>query len=56
MSDAQKTSPVGVKVTDEKKQALKDLAYERRTTVSELLREEIDELLETADEVDHPHR
>ncbi|GAA3882812.1 hypothetical protein [Haloarcula argentinensis] len=51
MSDGKKTESVGVKVTEEKRDQLRELAYQRRTTISELLRNEIDELLEEADEV-----
>lgn len=51
MSDGKKTESVGVKVTEQKHDQLRELAYQRRTTVSELLRNEIDELLSEADEI-----
>ena len=51
MSSAKKTESVGVKVTEQKREQLRELAYQRRTTVSELLRSEIDELLDEADEI-----
>lgn len=54
MSSAKKTESVGVKVTEQKRENLRELAYERRTTVSELLRGKIDELLKEADEVPTP--
>lgn len=49
MSTTRKTETIGLKVTPQKKEDIEELAHERRTTVSELLRCEIDELLESGD-------
>jgi hypothetical protein len=49
MSDSKKTAVVACKVTPETHERLRELAYDRRTDVSKLLRGKIDELLAEAD-------
>ena len=52
MSTQTKNAAIGFKVDEEVKSDLKDLAHERRTTLSDLLRGEVHDLLENADEID----
>jgi hypothetical protein len=54
MSEGKKTEIVATKVTEQKRDQLRELAFQRRTTMSGLLRDEIDALLDEADEVPAP--
>jgi predicted transcriptional regulator len=51
MTDSERTEAVtlSVKVSEHTRAELHEVAYQRRTTVSALLRQEIDELLDEAD-------
>lgn len=52
MGDNELSKTIGVKVSEAKHRRLKRLAHERYTTVSDLVRGKLDELLEEAEEVD----